>query len=54
MRRTDVMQGIRRMRFEEAYDGWTRRCFTQEEAARWLGVGDRTFRLNTSEKAWKD
>ena len=32
------------MRFEEAYDGWTQRKLTQEEAARLLGVTDRTFR----------
>jgi len=32
------------MRFEEAYEGWTEKCFTQEEAARLLAVSDRTFR----------
>ena len=32
------------MRFEEAYEGWTQNRFTQEEAARLLGVSDRTFR----------
>jgi transposase len=32
------------MRFEEAYQGWTESHFTQEEAARLLGVSDRTFR----------
>ncbi|HLB42973.1 MAG TPA: helix-turn-helix domain-containing protein, partial [Gammaproteobacteria bacterium] len=32
------------MRFEEAYQGWTQKRFTQEEAARLLGVTDRTFR----------
>lgn len=32
------------MRFEEAYNGWTENRFTQEEAARLLGVCDRTFR----------
>jgi len=31
-------------RFEEAYDGWTERRLSQEEAARILGVSDRTFR----------
>ncbi len=32
------------MRFEEAYQGWNQNRFTQEEAARILGVTDRTFR----------
>jgi transposase len=32
------------MRFEEAYEGWTERRFSQEEAARLLGISDRTFR----------
>ena len=32
------------MRFEEAYEGWNKGRLTQEEAARLLGVCDRTFR----------
>ena len=32
------------MRFEEVYDSWDRNRLTQEEAARILGVSDRTFR----------
>ena len=44
MRRTEMLQEIRRMRFEEAYDGWDKRRLTQEEAAQILGVSDRTFR----------
>ncbi len=44
MRRAEILQEIRKMRFEEAYDVWTRRRLTQEEAARILGVCDRTFR----------
>ncbi len=32
------------MRFEEAYAGWQQRRLTQEEAARLLGVCERTFR----------
>jgi len=32
------------MRFEEAYEGWTSKRLTQEEAARLLGVCDRSFR----------
>lgn len=36
------------MRFQEAYDGWQKRRFTQEEAARLLGVCDRSFRRYVS------
>jgi len=32
------------MRFDEAYEGWQARRLTQEEAARLLGVHERTFR----------
>ena len=32
------------MRFEEAWGGWQSRRLTQEEAARLLGVCERTFR----------
>ena len=32
------------MRFEEVYTGWNESRLTQEEAARILGVCDRTFR----------
>ena len=44
MRPTEVRQEIRKMRFEEAYTGWTERRLSQSEAARLLGVCDRTFR----------
>jgi len=44
MRRTEWLQETRRMRFEEAYGGWQARRLTQQEAARLLGVCDRTFR----------
>jgi len=44
MRRTELMQEIRKMRFKEAYDGWTKSRLTQEEAARLLGVCSRSFR----------
>jgi transposase len=44
MKRTLLLQEIRIMRFEEAYTSWQRRSLTQEEAARLLGVSDRTFR----------
>ena len=44
MKRTAVLQEIRKMRFEEAYGFWTQRRLNQEEAARMLGVCARTFR----------
>src|SRR4030066_1622293 len=44
MRRTEMLQEIRKMRFEEMYFGWSEDHLTQEEAARILGVSDRTFR----------
>ena len=43
MRRTEWLQETRKMRFEEAYEGWQARRLTQEEAARLLGVCERTF-----------
>jgi len=44
MRPAEWLQEVRMKRFEEAYDGWAERRLTQEEAARILGVSDRTFR----------
>lgn len=44
MRRTELLQEVRKMRFEESYEGWKKGRLTQEEAARLLGVSDRTFR----------
>lgn len=44
MRRTEMLQEIREMRFEEVYFGWNESRLSQEEAARVLGVSDRTFR----------
>lgn len=44
MRRTELLQEVRKMRFEEVYGGWQERRLTQEEAARMLGVCERTFR----------
>jgi len=44
MKRTEILQEVRKMRFEEAYEGWDRGRLTQEEAAMLLGVCDRTFR----------
>ena len=44
MNQTELLQEIRLMRFQEAYGGWTESRLTQEEAARLLGVCERTFR----------
>lgn len=44
MRRTELLQEIRIMRFEEAFYGWQDGRLRQEEAARLLGVHERTFR----------
>lgn len=44
MKRAQVLQEIRKMQFEQVYTGWKKRRLTQEEAARILGVTDRTFR----------
>lgn len=44
MKRAEWLQETRKMRFEEAYGGWQSGRLTQEEAARLLGVCERTFR----------
>ncbi len=44
MKPTKVLQEIRKMRFEEAYEGWNAGRLTQAEAARILGVCERSFR----------
>ena len=44
MKRTKWLQETRKMRFEEAYGGWSGGRLTQEEAGRLLGVSERTFR----------
>lgn len=53
MRRTELLQEIRKMRFEEAYGSWQKRRLSQEEAAQLLGVCERTFRrqINRYEEA---
>ena len=54
MRRTELLQEVRKMRFEEAYGGWQERRLTQEEAARLLGVCERTLRryVDRYEEGW--
>ncbi len=44
MRRTELLQEIRKMKFESVYAQWTQRVITQEHAAMILGVTARTFR----------
>lgn len=44
MRRTKLLQEIRKIRFEEEYEGWQTRRLTQEEAAQLLGAHEQTFR----------
>lgn len=44
MKRTKVLQEIRKMRFEDVYGAWSERRLTQEDAAALLGVCERTFR----------
>lgn len=48
MRRTAVLQGLRRMKFEEVLGRTRRRVLSQKEAAEILGVSERTFRR------WRD
>ena len=42
--RTDLLREIRKMRFEEAYEGWREKRLTQEEAGTLLGMSERNFR----------
>jgi len=44
MRRTKMLQEIRKMRFKEVDAWWNESRLIQEEAARILGVCDRAFR----------
>ena len=44
MRRTEVLQGLRRMKFETILERWKGRELSQSEAAEILGMSERTFR----------
>jgi len=44
MKPTQVLQEIRKMRFEKAYEGWNEGRLTQAEAASILGVCERSLR----------
>ena len=48
MRRTEVLQGLRRMKFEDVYGRWRQRRLSQAEAAEILGMSERSFRR------WRD
>ena len=48
MRRTEVLQGLRRMKFEDIYGGWQQRRLSQAEAAEILGMSERSLRR------WRD
>jgi len=51
MKRTQLLQETRKMRFLEVFQGWNEGRLTQEEAARILGVCARTFRRYLSRHA---
>jgi transposase len=44
MGRTEVLQGLREMKFDEIHDRFRRGRLSAAEAADWLGVSERTFR----------
>lgn len=44
MKRTEVLQGLREMKFEEIHDRFRRGRLSATEAAEWLGISERTFR----------
>ena len=44
MKRTEWLQETKKMRFAEAYAGWTEKRLSQSEAAELLGVCSRSFR----------
>jgi transposase len=48
MRRTEVLQGLRRMKFEDVYGRWQQRRLSQAEAAEILGMSERSLRR------WRD
>lgn len=53
MRSAEVLQEIRKMRYEEGYTGWQAGRLMQEEADQLLGVCESTFRryIDRYEKA---
>jgi Homeodomain-like domain len=53
MRRTEVLEGLRRMKFEDVYGRWQGRQLSQAEAAEILGMSERTFRRRRDRYAGK-
>jgi hypothetical protein len=51
MRRTEVLQGLRAMRFEDIHRRWQQRRLSQAATAAILGMSERTFRRWTSQLA---
>jgi len=45
MKRTQLLQELRKMRFEQAWEGWSEGRLSQFEAAQLLGMSERNFRL---------
>ncbi len=48
MKRTEMLQAVRRMKFESVLDRWQRRQLSQAEATEVLGMSERSFRR------WRD
>ena len=44
MRRTELLQGLRTMKFEKLLERWQRSELSQAEAAEALGMSERSFR----------
>ena len=44
MRRTEILEGVRMMRFRDVFGRCERRALSKLEAAELLGVSERTFR----------
>ena len=47
MSQTRLVQEVRNMQFLHVLSIWTEGRLVQEDAARMLGIGDRTFRRST-------
>jgi hypothetical protein len=43
MKRTELLQEVRIVRFEEVFNGWRSKKLSQEEAGRLFGISARTF-----------
>jgi hypothetical protein len=57
MKRTEMLQEIRKMRFKEPYEGWQEGRLSQEDAARILGICDRALggiEIAMKNREWRD